>query len=545
MVQVSANLDLVKLIMSNYNDDLKKTFLLRFRQARLRSFLHISKNFFEAVADEMWGQLEGIFPLLRLLPQFKNSGGIYMVDRVLSLDDFSRWNFYARRVRKITLAISLGGNLGMGGHYLSQPYMMLASFQARHPDAQLFPGLTEIHCNGKQGSDQMACFALLLTPSIRTLRFTEDGCSNHFRLPLDQVSSFLEQAAIISPHLRKIVVYAPSNCKLTLFRFPWSAIARFRRVETVHLQLAYHTFHLPYIHQFSSRKDVTISLFRQHNKSRSERFSLSSHNDETGRHLTLLGNDARITIEKILAGNILSGVTELTLLTRSSHAGPVHGPVWGVVLGHVADTGGHLKRICIKSPSLRWDFDIPIERLEELVTLENLTELELDAPIFAHIPPGTTYDDVFHRLLILTQSKNTPLTQLVLPMFPGLSLKALEHVARDAPSLTVFGTALNSEHPFNDFPSVPSTPNPDGNRHQLLELRLTDHRESEFRVEHFRKVALLLDGLFPETKVVTVSLVDRKSPGAGVVANIRRGWDQIIQMKEDYRHIRCSTLNRR
>ncbi|EFI27570.1 hypothetical protein CC1G_15606 [Coprinopsis cinerea okayama7 len=494
----------------------------------LHSLLVVSKNFCEATADYLWRELDGLTPLLRLIPQLIYTDGLYFMDKALSTDDLRRWSFYSRRVKSIRL-------LGKEPQGLSQVFTMLSAYDVLNPGT-LFPALREIHCRNKLSSEDLACYSLVASPSIEVLTFVDDG----YNLPAAPVTSCLQQAAIRSPRLQNLVVRASQNSKLTLFQFPWETISQFPHLQSLTLELTFHNRHLDQLYKFDTLKEYSLSLFRQ--KANTKRFSVSvSGTPSVNRNIRLFGDGESTSVLRWLTGNDISSVTGMTLVISPPHAETMAGPQWDKVVDCLAVVGSNLKALRIERPRNNTPaITFPIQLLGKVMALDGLTHLRI--VIDCQHNGISQPDDLFHHLLLSAKHKRSPLTHLALFHSSGLgmgtplSFHALDHVAKDGGSLVVLEISIDSSRGYDSFPSSPSyerrVGGTDPSPHRLRSLRIRDIRESDFQPGEYRRVALFLDHTFPSTEI--------RAEGTSSIygGQVTKGWKHILELMEDYRQFR-------
>ncbi|PPQ79012.1 hypothetical protein CVT25_002321 [Psilocybe cyanescens] len=130
---------------------------------KLRSLAVMCKAFLEPALDQLWRSLESLFPLLNILPAFQESDGTYVLRGAVSPEEWARFDWYARRVRKFTYTRD-PPQLDIAMH----TYFRLAQLHS----APILPSLRHLHCPvTNQGDFLISGICLFLTPSLQSLEF--------------------------------------------------------------------------------------------------------------------------------------------------------------------------------------------------------------------------------------------------------------------------------------------------------------------------------------------------------------------------------------
>ncbi|KDR66436.1 hypothetical protein GALMADRAFT_147866 [Galerina marginata CBS 339.88] len=121
------------------------------------------KAFLEPALDRLWRSLESLFPLLKILPAFIKSDGTYVLRGPISEQEWARFDWYARRIRKFSYTRD-PDSLDIAMHV----YFRLAQLRA----TPILPSLRHLHCPSTSQNDFLISgICLFLSPSLQTLEF--------------------------------------------------------------------------------------------------------------------------------------------------------------------------------------------------------------------------------------------------------------------------------------------------------------------------------------------------------------------------------------
>ncbi|KAF8179869.1 hypothetical protein BJ912DRAFT_982041 [Pholiota molesta] len=122
-----------------------------------------SKAFLEPALDRLWRALDSLFPLLKILPAFGQSDGTYVLRGTISPDDWARFEWYARRIRKFSYTRD-PDSLDIAMHV----YFRLAQLRS----TPILPSIRHLHCPSTSQNDFLISgICLFLSPSLQTLEF--------------------------------------------------------------------------------------------------------------------------------------------------------------------------------------------------------------------------------------------------------------------------------------------------------------------------------------------------------------------------------------
>ncbi|KAF8816030.1 hypothetical protein BYT27DRAFT_7077944 [Phlegmacium glaucopus] len=120
------------------------------------------KAFLEPALDRRWRSLDSLFPLLRILPSFTQSDGTYVLRGNVADEDWERFDYYARRLRKFCYTRD-PENLDIAMHV----YFRLAQLRP----TPLLRSLRHLHCPFMSQSDFLISgICLFLSPSLQSLQ---------------------------------------------------------------------------------------------------------------------------------------------------------------------------------------------------------------------------------------------------------------------------------------------------------------------------------------------------------------------------------------
>ncbi|KAF8965795.1 hypothetical protein BDZ97DRAFT_1729789 [Flammula alnicola] len=121
------------------------------------------KAFLEPALDRLWRSLDSLFPLLKILPAFIQSDGTYVLRGAISPEEWTRFDWYARRIRKFSYTRD-PDSLDIAMHV----YFRLAQLRP----APILPSLRHLHCPSTSQNDFLISgICLFLSPSLQTLEF--------------------------------------------------------------------------------------------------------------------------------------------------------------------------------------------------------------------------------------------------------------------------------------------------------------------------------------------------------------------------------------
>ncbi|KAJ3514811.1 hypothetical protein NLJ89_g2149 [Agrocybe chaxingu] len=121
------------------------------------------RSFLEPALDRLWRSLDSLFPLLKVLPAFFQSDDTYVLRGRITPEDWARFDWYGRRVRKFSYTRD-PDNLDIAMHV----YFRLAQLRS----TPLLPSLRHLHCPSTSQNDFLISgICLFLSPSLQTLEF--------------------------------------------------------------------------------------------------------------------------------------------------------------------------------------------------------------------------------------------------------------------------------------------------------------------------------------------------------------------------------------
>ncbi|KAF8153355.1 hypothetical protein B0H34DRAFT_800567 [Crassisporium funariophilum] len=199
------------------DDDLDSDEATAGRQSLLWAAL-TCRAFLEPALDCLWRSLDSLFPLLKILPAFAQSDGTYVLRGNISPEDWARFDWYARRIRKFSYNRD-PDSLDIAMHV----YFRIAQLRS----SPLLPSLRHLHCPSTSQNDFLISgICLFLSPSLQTLEF-ENISSVEDKL----CGTVLHTLASDGAHIEKIALRGRGLSRDTV----WMAV-RFEHLK--HLELA-------------------------------------------------------------------------------------------------------------------------------------------------------------------------------------------------------------------------------------------------------------------------------------------------------------------
>lgn len=121
------------------------------------------KAFLEPALDHLWRRLDSLFPLLKLLHGFKSSDGIYVLRGIVTPDNWSRFDWYARRVKTLCYT---GNPLGQA--VAKHVYFRVSQFHS----TPLLPSIQHLQFRHSIQNDFLTLgVCLFLSPSLQSVEF--------------------------------------------------------------------------------------------------------------------------------------------------------------------------------------------------------------------------------------------------------------------------------------------------------------------------------------------------------------------------------------
>ncbi|KAJ3502366.1 hypothetical protein NLJ89_g8920 [Agrocybe chaxingu] len=120
----------------------------------------VCKSFSEPALDILWRQMDSLFPLLKIFPNFMLSGGVYTFQGAISDKALDRFHGYARRLRVLNFSTDSAELNLARGRVASYAYTYLSRAIA---PSEMLPGLHSIYI--KSNITHLADTLLLIQPS--------------------------------------------------------------------------------------------------------------------------------------------------------------------------------------------------------------------------------------------------------------------------------------------------------------------------------------------------------------------------------------------
>lgn len=531
MHPIFENQELVRIIVDEYEFAVKRA--PPQKRKRFLGLALLSKNFFEAAADHLWNDVEsmGIFTDLLPTDQLNNLEGTFVstihfrayhdnshkiyqyISGPVTPSTLERWHLYSHRTKTITIGTT-------NSRVLSQVHAVLLEYQTR-TNQSLFPNLRQIVIDGTLDIDDLVPLSILTaSPTLDIVKYTE-GLQAH---PVELIAASMMQLAHRAPQLKEWSLKARRST------VPANIIPSLPNLSTVKLDLVYNSQHLAYIGSFGSLLNFSMDLHAQTQVQWGLLSIKASGISHETRKVDVSG-DCAIALEALRAVS-LEGVVHLIIKCPSfenSHS-------WQDVISHVGAHGSALRSVVLRSKEGRGLIPELLAR-EGIFSLRNLTSLEMD--LDCRTPPRTAQqaEEVLRGLLLTSTRKEQPLQTLGLRMYgPGfpLGLRALQDVSTITPALSSLTITVDSALPFDPFPTKPLYNVDTGQSTSALEtLNLCEARQRTFEPRDYRKLALLLDHLFPSLKSGSITPGPRYG-GTASITELTEGWAAICDFRRDY-----------
>ncbi|RXW15705.1 hypothetical protein EST38_g10149 [Candolleomyces aberdarensis] len=201
------------------NDDLEELDSVQVAEGRQNlAWLALTcKAFLEPALDQLWRSLNTLYPLFKILPAFIQTDGTHVLRGTITPEDWDRFDWYARRVKKFCYTRD-PDNLDIAMHV----YFRMAQLRT----SPILPSLRHLYCPEISQQDFLISgVCLFLTPSLQVLEFhkitsVEDKLSGTFLHTLwndgAQLDTIIFKGSGLSPGTLDLILNFPSLRSLEL-----------------------------------------------------------------------------------------------------------------------------------------------------------------------------------------------------------------------------------------------------------------------------------------------------------------------------------------